>query len=132
MIAQLFFHFKGKGEIENSGISIYIEEKKRALRKRQLAENMLSYVGPYIGNSNLNIGRRIRVAIKLEQFIDSEDDVSKNCFNYPTKEYLSYAECDEKYVQLQFKKYWENLKPFWVVDNLSEVTRSILYISVDF
>ena len=119
----MFFHFKGNGEIDNSGISIYIEEKNRALRKRQLAENMLSFVGPYIGNPNLSIGRRIRVAIKLEQFIDSEHDVSKNCFNYPTKEYSSYAECDEKYVQQQFKKNWENIKPFWVVDNLSEVTR---------
>ena len=119
----MFFHFKGKGEIESTGISIYIEEKTRALRKRQLAENMLSYVGPYIGNPNLNIGRRFRVAIKLEQFIDSELDVSKNCVNYPTNEYSSFAECDEKFVQQQFKKNWKNIKPFWVVDDLKEVTR---------
>ena len=119
----MFFKFKGKGEIDSSGISLYIEEKTRALRKRQLTENMLSYVGPYIGNPNLNIGRRFRVAIKLEQFIDSELDVSKNCVNYPTEEFSSFAKCDEKFVQQQYKKHFENIKPFWVVDDLKEVTR---------
>ena len=119
----MFFGFTGKGQIDSSGISIYIEEKIRALRKRQLTENMLSYVGPYIGNPNLNIGRRFRVAIKLEQFIDSELDVSKNCVNYPTEEYSSFAECDEKFVQQQFLEHFGEIKPFWVVDNISDVTR---------
>ena len=84
---------------------------------------MLSYVGPNIGNPNLNESKSFRFAIKLEQFIDSERDVSKNCRNYPTEEYLSFAECDEKFVQQQYKKHFENIKPFWVVDDLKEVTR---------
>ena len=84
---------------------------------------MLSYVGPDIGNSNLNVSRLLRFSIKIEQFIDSELDVSKNCRNYPTKEYSSFAECDEKFVQKQFIEHFGDLKPFWVADNMSEVTR---------
>ena len=104
-------------------MSIYIEEKNRALRKRQLTENMLSYVGPDIGNSNLNVSRLLRFSIKIEQFIDSELDVSKNCRNYPTEEYSSFAECDEKFVQQQFLENFKDLKPFWVADDMTEVTR---------
>ena len=84
---------------------------------------MLSYVGPNIGNPNLNESKSFRFAIKLEQFIDSERDVSKNCRNYPTEEYSSFAECDEKFVQQQFLEHFGEIKPFWVTDNISDVTR---------
>lgn len=92
------------------------------MRRRQLTENMLSYVGPHIGNPNLNFTKRLRFAIKIEQIIDSELDASKNCRNYPTEEYSSFSECDEKFVQLQFRKHFDNITPFWVTDNLTEVT----------
>ena len=124
-MSQLVFRLKGpkKEDTDNSGMSIYIEEKIRALRKRQLTENMLSYLGPHIGNPNLNESKSFRFAIKMEQFIDSELDVSKNCRNYPTEEYSSFAECDEKFVQQQFLEHFGDIKPFWVADNMSEVTR---------
>ena len=84
---------------------------------------MLSYTGPDIGNPNLNVSKRFRFAIKIEQFIDSELDASKNCKNYPSKEFSSFAECDEKFVQQQFMEHFQNITPFWVADDMADVTR---------
>ena len=47
----------------------------------------------------------------MAQFKDSELDKDKDCVNYPTETYASYAECDEKYVYNQFaSKYKESVK----------------------
>ena len=110
------------GRLKNVGVSIFIEEKNKVLRKRPLTQNMLSYHGPHLRNENLQQTRRIRVGIKLEQFIYSELDQSKKCTNYPNGTYASYSDCDEAYVKHMMKEHFDNLMPFWVAHNLSDVT----------
>ena len=59
--------------------------------------------------------------VSLEQFLDSEDDASKQCQNYPDKNFESYKECDEDFVyKIVTNKY--NVVPFWATNNLTEVT----------
>ena len=116
---QMFFYF---GRLDNVGVSIFIEEKIKVLRKRPLLQNMFSYHGPILRNQNLQKPRRIRAGIKLEQFIDSELDDSKKCTNYPSGAYASYADCDEAYVKEMMKEHFDNLTPFWTAQNLTDVT----------
>ena len=72
---------------------------------------MLDYTGPDISSPDLNKPRIERVILKMAQFKDSEFDKDKDCVNYPTETYASYAECDEKYVYNQFaSKYKESVK----------------------
>ena len=47
------------------------------------------------------------------------DDPANPCANYPTKEYSSYADCDDEFVRRSLPP---GLKPFWTVDNISEAT----------
>ena len=115
----MFLYF---GKLENIGVSIFIEEKNKALRKRPLTQNMLSYHGPHLRNENLQQTRRIRVGIKLEQFIYSELDESKKCTNYPNGTYASYADCDEAYVRQMMREHFDNLMPFWAAQNLTDIT----------
>ena len=87
---------------KNLKISIYLEDNNIALNKRPLKTSMLDYNGPDISSPDLNKPRIERVILKMAQFKDSELDKDKDCVNYPTETYASYAECDEKYVYNQF------------------------------
>ena len=115
---QIFFHI---APIENLGISIHIEERNRALKKRPLKNNVLTYSGPLIRNPSLSSPRITRMMLKFEQFLFSDKDDSKNCKNYPHDEYSSYRECDEKFIYKLFKRKYE-VMPFWVARSVDEVT----------
>ena len=58
----------------------------------------------------------------------SPEDPANPCVNYPTKEYESYAECDDHFVRRSLPP---GLKPFWIVDNISEATNSFSYGELD-
>ena len=49
----------------------------------------------------------------------SSEDPANPCVNYPTKEYESYADCDDHFVRRSLPP---GLQPFWAVDNISEAT----------
>ena len=49
----------------------------------------------------------------------SPEDPANPCVNYPTEEYESYADCDDKFIR---KFLPPGFKPFWTVDNISEAT----------
>ena len=106
---------------DNLGISIYLEDKNKALR-RPLKASMLDYTGPDISNPDLTKPRSERVILRIFQSIDSEFDKDKNCVNYPNDTYSSYIECDEKYVYNQFATKYKPVQPFWAVKDLREVT----------
>ena len=105
----------------NLGISIYLEDKNKAL-KRPLKVSMLDYAGPDISNPDLTKPRTERVILRIFQSIDSELDKDKNCVNYPNETYSSYFECDEKYVYNQFATKYKQVLPFWATKDLKEVT----------
>ena len=115
---QIFFHI---APIGNLGISIHIEERNKALKKRPLKNNVLTYSGPLIRNPNLVTPRITRMMLKFEQFMFSDEDDSKNCKNYPYNGCSSYRDCDEKFIYRLFKRKYK-VMPFWVAKNLNEVT----------
>ena len=106
---------------DNLGISIYLEDKNKAL-KRPLKVSMLDYAGPDISNPDLSKPKLERVILRIFQSIDSELDMDKNCVNYPNETYSSYIECDEKYVYNQFATKYKQVLPFWATKDLKEVT----------
>lgn len=57
--------------------------------------------------------------------MDSKDQ-SSQCTNYPTEEFISYADCDMKFVRSNLP---EGMLPFWATDNISEA--SINYTTND-
>ena len=115
---QIFIHISRH---DNVGISIYLEDKNKAL-KRPLKASMLDYTGPDISNPDLTKPRKERVILRIFQFIDSELDKDKNCINYPNETYSSYVECDEKYVYNQFATKYKPVLPFWATKDMKEVT----------
>ena len=52
----------------------------------------------------------------------SPEDPANPCTNYPTKEYSSYADCDDEFVRRSLPP---GLKPFWAVDDISEADDTI-------
>ena len=59
--AQIWFFFNS---IPDYGISLKVEEKIKALQKRQLKANLLSYVGPSFENLNLKNPRYMSAMIR--------------------------------------------------------------------
>ena len=49
----------------------------------------------------------------------SEEDKQRDCVHYPTKDYQTYADCDQDYVR---KTLPSDLVPFWNVDNISQAS----------
>ena len=106
---------------DNLGISIYLEDKNKAL-KRPLKTSMLDYSGPDISNPDISKPRKEKVILRIFQSLDSELDKDKNCVNYPNEKYSSYVECDESYVYNQFATKYKPVLPFWAVKDLKKVT----------
>ena len=84
--------------INNIGVSLFIEDKTKHLTKRTLKSNMLSYMGAQLQIDDLKNSYIEKTMISLQQYINSEEDTSKKCTNYPNAKFKSYQECDEKYV----------------------------------
>ena len=63
----------------------------------------------------------MRVALRATQNKYAEEDKTNPCSKYPNKEFRSYRDCDEKFVNRVMKTKW-HLMPFWATDNMSDVT----------
>ena len=83
-------------------------------------KNLLSYNGPDIENENLSNGKIMNYMFSISQEINSELDKDKYCKNYPTKEYSSFRDCDEKNLYEKFLK--SNLMPIWAAKLINETT----------
>ena len=114
---QIFF-----GSVENVGITLNLIEQNR-VATRTLLNNYLSYTGPLIEISDLSNekGRQIELIVQLSQDIKTERDEESKCRNYPNKEYLSYNDCDQTFVQKIMKEKF-SIKPFWASQDLDNVT----------
>ena len=94
-IKSIYFNFKVS---DNIGVSLYLEDKLTQSNKRSLKSNMLSYVGPGLLVNDLKNGAFRKMMISFQQLINSEEDSSVNCTNYPNKKFISYEDCDRDYV----------------------------------
>ena len=62
--------------------------------------------------------------VKLKKNTFVEEDPSRTCRNYPTPDFESYMDCDDRYVKERFRAFFPglNLTPPWLTDNLEIVT----------
>ena len=102
-------------------VTILIEDREKALRKRLSTSNSLNYIGTPIKTSKLE-SRVHKFILSFAQTINLEQDKGSMCINYPTKTFASFYDCDERFVYQEMKHKY-NLMPFWAAPTLDEVTK---------
>ena len=94
--------------------------------ERTLKNTRLYYFGPNIVmEKGVFTGAYDDYILELRQDRYVEHDPSKNCKNYPNKEYESYNACDKNFTLTTLAEhYGPEFVPFWATDNLDNVTKS--------
>ena len=110
----LWFRFK---EIQNLGVSLKIEDRRKALSNRSLRSQSVEYTGYPLVIENLLAPKYLKIFLDMNQIIHHEIETGMNCKNYRNS---SYRECDENYVYNEMKNC--EIMPFWAAKTLSEVT----------
>ena len=91
---------------------------------RHISQHNLNYKGDKIGitgNQSKNVLKVYDMEMNEEIFV--EEDRSKNCANYPTRDYESYNECDKQYsLNRLAAEVGPGFTPLWATDNISTVT----------
>ena len=64
--------------------------------------------------------KAVSYGLSFAKTIFNEKDLSKDCVNYPTKEFQSYWNCDYKFINQYLSKY--NLNPIWAKDPEKNIT----------
>lgn len=112
--------------IKNSHtVTVLIEDRKKALRKRLLKSNSLDYEGSSI-ETKRNVSKIDRLLLTFSQTINLENQADNVCVEYPTEKFESFYDCDEHYVYQEMRQKY-NLMPFWAAKTLDEVTRLQFY-----
>ena len=111
--------------IQAFGVSILVEDRMKALRRRLSKSNSLDYIGPSI-ETKRRIPKFYRFILRIAQTIDLEEDPGSVCTNYPTEIFANYRDCDERFVYQEMKQKY-NLMPFWAAKSLDEVTKLVHY-----
>ena len=108
------------GDIEQMDISVSlnIEDRKKALLKRNLRSHSQDYNGPQI---EMKTKLNKKFFMKISQTLNIESDTGLNCKIYPNSEFKSYRECDEAFVYNEMKNTYK-IMPFWAAKSLDEVT----------
>ena len=65
----------------------------------------------------------------MSQTLDSPFDEDKKCQNYPYNNFSNYKDCDADFVYKEFLDKYK-IMPFWVTDNIGEVTSLRLFLYV--
>ena len=74
-------------------------EDANLFTERHISQHSLNYKVDMIGITVKNSKNFLKVYdMEINEEISVEEDRSKNCANYPTREYKSYDECDKQYV----------------------------------
>ena len=108
----------------NVSVSLFVEDKNRALAKRSLKSQITSQEGTQMLIQNLNQKNQYRrFYLSLSQTRNLEMDPGVSCKNYPTKEFSNYQDCDESFVYNLMNNDYK-IMPFWAARKLDEVTRS--------
>ena len=108
----------------NVSVSLFVEDKYRALAKRSLKSETTGQEGTQMLIQNLNQKNQYRrFYLSLSQTRNLEMDPGVSCKNYPTNEFSNYQDCDESFVYNLMKNDYK-IMPFWAARKLDEVTRS--------
>ena len=70
-------------------------------------------------------GLIIKFVMEISENVYNEHDKSKNCQNYPNKNFASYFDCEEHFMQEICKSF--GVAPIWLFDDLKKVTRDPVY-----
>ena len=105
---------------ENVSFFMNIVEKNIALRKR--STQSYAYNGPFLGIDNLYETGFIAIGLSVKQSHYSDQDVETNCVNYPTKQFKSFRDCDEDFINREMQK--NDVMPFWAIKENNNVTTS--------
>ena len=108
---------------KNVSFNIRIVERNMALLRRR--QDSFAYNGPYLGVENLYEKKKIiHIGLNLRQNLYSDSDKGQEniCINYPSKNFKSFRECDEKFVIEEMQKKY--FMPFWATDDTRSVTSS--------
>lgn len=102
-------------------VTVLIEDRTKALRRRLSKSNSLDYFGPPMETKRLS-PKIDRFVLSVAQTIELEEDPGSMCINYPTKTFASFHDCDESFVYQEMRQKY-NLMPFWAAKSLDEVTK---------
>ena len=107
------FHLK-----RNIDCRFLLEGKERFTRRSVIWNQDISDQADFVfsGNSNPSV---YEFALSISRTEHSEEDKQRDCVNYPTKDYRTYADCDQDYVRRTLPS---DLVPFWNVDNISQAS----------
>ena len=111
-------------KVDNLGVSLLLEDKRKALKKRSITSNRLDYDGPFMEIENLKQPKRQKFVLRIKQTINLETDPDKRCKNYPVGQFRSYRECDEYFVY-DYIKSQNHMMPFWATQSMDEVTKFV-------
>ena len=123
---RIFLHFKNNQMFDD--VTVLIEDRMKALRRRLSKSNSLDYIGPPIKTRRLS-PKIDRFILSFAQTIDLEEDPGSMCTDYPTKTFASFHDCDENFVYQEMRQKY-NLMPFWAAKSLNEVTK-LKYVNTD-
>ena len=111
--------FVNETMLHEKNITVEVQLQGQTLATRRNINGHQFYHSGEVMNSLLGY----IVKLKKNSFV--EEDPSRSCRNYPTPDFESYMDCDDRYVKERFKAFFPglNLTPPWLTDNLDIVTR---------
>ena len=117
--------FSPRSEIKE--IEIQLEDTNLRTR-RQILFHEMNDEGPLITYSNTNkVLHMYTVELYKEVFV--EEDLTKNCINYPTDLYNSYNDCDWQFGRTRLaKEVGPDFTPLWATDNMTSVTGEPVFL----
>ena len=105
---------------QDSSVSLKLQQRGLILH-RDYQEFRFASSGD---NLELVPDKMSKFVVKIKKAVFVEEDPSQTCRNYPTSEFESYTECDDKYMKEKIEEIapGKNLTPVWMTENLDTVT----------
>ena len=103
--------------LKNQGNSTFVFLKGRSMDSdREISDHVFH-------RTYIELERRTtkKYSIEISKNIFVEEDPSKNCQNYPNKQFSSYNDCDESFMKEMCDK--EGLVPIWLTNDFEKVTK---------
>ena len=113
-----------KDMTQNSSVSLKLQQRGLILH-RDYQQFRFASSGD---NLELMPDKVSKFVVKIKKTVFVEKDPSQTCRNYPTSEFESYTDCDDKYVKKKIEEIapGTNLTPVWMTENLDTVTSTPL------
>ena len=107
----------------NFDVEVVMEDRLRSVNRAQTFHHFEN-AGSRL-KLNLKENKHLYFAAEFKQNSFVEDDPLKECRNYPNDEFDSYSQCDKKFVETVFEKYFPpGFMPVWATDDVEKVTTS--------